>query len=317
MRRILSLICIILPALFVSCGGGAKSSGDTLSVAVLRGPSAVQMIHFIDSVSALKTPSVRFEIYDEPLLLRRQLISGEADFAVLPMSMAALVRNSGLDYRLAAVPLWGSLYLCGTDSDITSVSDLRGRSVSMMAKGLTPDIILRHLLTRSGLSPDADLTLDYRFPTHIDLANAAIAGLTGLCVLSEPYVSQVCAKRDDFLPLVNLASEWTAIEGIPLAETAFLCKGGTPDTLVSAVTAAYAASSLWVSEHPDSAAVLACKYGINPDENAVAASVPRSGFKVVKASDAGEDVYSYLKVLLSANPDAIGGKLPDEEFIVR
>ena len=39
------------------------------------------------------------------------------------------------------------------------------------------------------------LTLDYRYPTHIDLANAVASGQALLRVISEPLVSQVMQKN--------------------------------------------------------------------------------------------------------------------------
>lgn len=314
---------LVLPLfLALSCGTGAGDGTGSapVRVAALRGPSAVEMVQLMDSLRACTDPGIGVEIFDEPLLLRKEMLEGSVDFAVLPLTMASLLYNKGVDYRLAAVPIWGSLYLCGSDSSVHSISDLREKTVSVMQRGMTPDVLLRHLLESEGIDPQKELKLDYRFPSHIDLANAAIAGRSALCVLSEPYLSQVLAANPSFRVLLNLGEEWRRIEEMPLPETAFLCKASLADAedpVVESVIAALERSAGWVRMHPDSAAALAVSFGINPDAGAVEASIPRSGFEVVRAADAGTEIMYYLRVMLQASPDAVGGRLPDERFIVR
>lgn len=320
MRHSLRLIPLLAVLLAVSCRVSPGNDSARIRVAALRGPSAVEMVRLMDSLRCCPDPGMEVLIFDEPLLLRKEMMEGSVDFAVLPLNMAALLYNRGVDYRLAAVPIWGSLYLCGSDTSVRSISDLRGRTVSLMQRGMTPDVLMRHLLESEGIDPDRDLTLDYRFPSHIDLANAAIASRTELCVLSEPYLSQVVAANPSLEVLVDLGAEWRRAEKMPLAETAFLCRGtlaDSSDPAVDSLVTALRRSADWAKVHPDSAAALSVGFGINPDRRAVEASIPRSGFEVVRAADAETEIMYYLRVLLQASPDALGNRLPDERFIVR
>lgn len=309
---------VILALALASCRGG--SGYGVLRLAVLRGPSAVEAVRMIDSLTLCESLDAEVGIFDEPLQLRAEMMKGNVDFAVLPSTMAALMYNKGVDYRIVAVPIWGSLFLCGTDTGVQSPEDLKGRTVNMMARGMTPDILFRHLLEICGIDPDRDLTLDYRFPTHIDLANAAIAGRVEFCVLSEPYLSQVLNANPKLHLLLDLGELWRAREGIPLAETAFLCKGslvGSRDSAIARITGSLRNSAQWVKMCPDSAAALSVKYGINPDAAAVEASIPRSGFDVRGTSEVENEIKNYLKVFLQASPEAVGGIMPDEDFFVR
>ena len=260
--------------------------------------------------------SINVPVLNEPLQVRKMMLDGTADFAVLPSNMAALLYNKGVDYRLVAVSTWGTLYLCGSH-DISSWDDLKGKKVYLMAKGMTPDVLFRHLLVKNGLTPYEDVDLDYRFPTHIDLANATTAGLADLSVISEPYLSYALMKNPSLKILMSLHDEWEKAEDIALPETAFVCKGEIADNdpeLVDDIVRAYRRSAEWVNANVSEAAALAVRHGIIADTAAARNSIPRSNIKVVDAADARHDMENYLKVLYDFDPDIIGGKMLDEEY---
>ena len=285
-------------------------------IASLRGPSSVAMLQLIDSLANASEPTVEVRIFDEPLQVRKMMLEGTSDFAVLPTTMAALLYNRGIPYRLAAVPLWGTLYLCG---EYTPAS-MKGERIYLMAKGMTPDVLFRHLLSSKGLDPEKDVTLDYRFPTHIDLSNAAIAGRAPLCVLSEPYLSLALKSRPNLRIISDLSEEWAVYESVPLAETAFVVRAsfaGGSSARVDSIVQAYARSGEWVKSHPAEAAALAVKYGILPDKEAALASIPRSHIDVVPAREAQEAVKAYLDVFNEMDSRIIGEKMPDEEFYLK
>jgi NitT/TauT family transport system substrate-binding protein len=287
-------------------------------IATLKGPSSMGMICLIDSLAGEEKPVIEVAILDEPIQVRKMMLEGSADFAVLPTNMAAIIYNKGLDYRLIAIPVWGTLYLFGSDSTITGWNDLKGKTIHLMARGMTPDVLFRNLLLKSGIVPDEDITLDYSFPTHIDLANAVAAGRAELGVISEPLVSLVMAKNRNVKPVFDLNFEWKKFHGIPMAQTAFMVKSSLIDDnpeLVEKVVNAYGHSVRRVNADPGIAAELVVKYGILPDRDLAVQSIPRSNLNFVRAKMAEKEIYNYLGIFYDMNPDIIGGKLPDENFI--
>ena len=305
-------------ALFSSCGeNGNEKAENHYVIASLRGPSSMGMLHFIDSLNQLENADVEILVFDEPLQVRKMMLDGSADFANLPTTMAALLYNKGIDYQFAAVPTWGTLYLCGNDSTIHSWNDLKGKKVYLMAKGMTPDVMFRYLLTENGLKPYDDVDLDYRFPTHIDLANATLAGRADLSVISEPYLSMALEKNPSLHILLNLSVEWQKTKGIPLAETAFICRAEIAESqkeTVDAVVQAYAKSVDWVNGNVKEAAQLAVKYGIIDDAVAAENSIPRSHLRVAAAKDVQQQIEDYLRVFYELDPQIIGGKMPNAKF---
>lgn len=310
---------ILLGLFFLLLGAScqrAETNGKQLVIASLRGPSSVGMLHFIDSVSRMENADIDIQIYDEPLQVRKLMLDGSADFAVLPTTMAALLYNKGMDYRVKAVPMWGTLYLCGNDTTIQCWDDLRGKKVYLMAKGMTPDVLFQFLLTQNGLAPYQDVDLDYRFPTHIDLANATMAGRADLSVISEPYLSMALLKNPSLHILFDLDAEWNKVKGVPLAETAFLCRGNLAETKqrIDRIVGAYATSVDWVNAHPAEAAHLAVQYNIIPDSLAAFNSIPRSNLNVVRTDEVRQDLKDYLQVFFDMDAQIIGGQMPNESF---
>jgi NitT/TauT family transport system substrate-binding protein len=306
--------------LLVSCNRSVKSGAENhaYTIATLKGPSSMGMIFMIDSLSKSESGKIKAVIEDEPIQVRKMMLEGTADFAVLPATMAAILYNKGLDYKLIAIPVWGTLYLFGNDTTIGSWQDLKGRTVHVMAKGMTPDVLFRNLLQGNGIIPDAEVSLDYSFPTHIELANAVAAGRAELAVISEPMVSLVMKNSTKGKPILDLNLEWEKLQGMPMAQTAFLVKEALTNEhpqLVEQILTAYENSTRRVNEDPHTAAALIVRYDILPDSLVALQSIPRSNLRFVRANRIETEIQEYLKVFYEMNPEIIGGKLPDENFI--
>ena len=317
--RVLYVFCILSVILLGNCSNrtGRNDQKTVVTIATLKGPSAMGMIKLIDSLDGVEEPGIKVQIVNEPIQVRKMMLDGKADFAVLPTTMAAITYNKGLEYRLIAIPVWGTLFLFGNDSTITRWEDLRHKKVHVMARGMTPDVLFQYLLEKHGLDPQKDITLDYSFPTHIDLANAVAAGRAELGVISEPLVSLVIQKNKQVRAVFDLNSEWEKIQGSPIAQTALLVRDDIIENdprLVEAVLSDYEKSSLWVNQNPDSAAVLIARYGILPNTEVALQAIPGSGLYFVRAREIRSQITDYLNVFYNMNPLIIGEKMPDETF---
>jgi NitT/TauT family transport system substrate-binding protein len=293
---------------------------EYVTLLTLKGPSAMGMIYLIDSPGSTIPKPLNIEILDEPMLVRARILKDKPELAVLPLNMAAILYNKGLPYQVIAIPVWGTLYLLGSGTTINDWPSLKNKRVFLMGKGTTPDILFRYLLGIHGLVPDKDVILDYSFPTHIDLANALSSGRTELAVISEPLVSLVRARNPSILPIMDLNREWAKIfPGNPMMpQTAFL---GRKDFLrdhpdwIRMIGEAWTRSVDLVNLHPDQAAKRIVFHNILPDSAVAARSVNGCNLNFRYASEIIPEIGKYLQVFFTFNPDAVGGKLPDEKFI--
>ncbi|MDX9695580.1 MAG: MqnA/MqnD/SBP family protein [Bacteroidales bacterium] len=317
MRRLLLLTYILLITL-VGCNN--KPSNNKITIATLKGPSAMGMIKMIDSLSNTENSTIEISIYNEPVQIRKLMLENTVDFAILPTTMGAILYNKAITYQLAAIPVWGTLYLFGTDSTIRTWSNLKGKRIHLMGKGMTPDVLFKYLMLKNGIDPDKDVELDYSFPTHIDLANAVAAEKADLAVISEPMVSIVMQKNINVHALFDLNTEWQKVHSeTPIAQTAFLVKSSfakeNTEKLIE-ILEHYKYSTDWVNNNTDSAAALIVKHQILPTIEVAKQSIPRSNLHVEIASKIKPEIYNYLEIFYSLNPAIIGGKIPDDEFII-
>ncbi len=314
------LLWIAIAILIVSCNSSTNNDNSqiTYRIATLKGPSSMGMIKLIDSLKSSTNSKIEVIILNEPIQVRKMMLDGTADFAILPTTMAAIVYNKGMDYQLVGIPVWGTLSLLGIDSTITQWSQLKGKRIHVMAKGMTPDVMFRYLLLKNGVNPDTDVTIDYSFPTHIDMASAVAAGKVELGVLSEPLASQVLQKRSNVRLIFDFNDEWRKQQGSPIAFTAFMVRkdlAKNNSALVDEIANGYEKSSVWVNQNPDSAADLMVKYEVLPNREIALQAIPRSNLKFVRAREIKNQINDYLNVFYQMNPDIVGGKIPDEEFI--
>jgi NitT/TauT family transport system substrate-binding protein len=310
---------LLLLLLIAGCNSGGEKPGE-ITLLTLKGPSAVGMIYLIDSPDGVIPGKLNIEILDEPMIVRARMLKDRPEMTVLPLNMAAILYNKGLPYQLVAVPVWGSLYLFGTDTAITDWESLRNKRIFLMGKGTTPDIVFRFLLERNGLDPERDVTLDYSFPTHIDLANAVGAGIAALAVISEPLVSLARLRNPAVRQILDLNREWQKVfpDEPDLPQTALLARSdfiGEHPGWVRKICDRWAQSTDSVNRYPALAAPGIVASHILPDTTAARLSVPGSHLKFGFASDLRPVIIRYLQVLYNFNPDAVGGKIPDEKFI--
>jgi NitT/TauT family transport system substrate-binding protein len=310
------VLIFLLIVILAGCRSGqVKEPGVTLLT--LKGPSAMGMIYLIDSPAHILPEPINIEILDEPMLVRARMLKDKPEMAVLPLNMGAILYNKGLAYEVIAIPVWGTLYLFGTDSAVKDWALLKGKRIFLMGKGTTPDILFRYLLNLHGLNPDSDVILDYSYPTHIDLANAVSAGQAGLAVIS---VSLAKAKNPAIIQILDLNTEWAqAFPGNPaMPQTALM---GRSDFIrdhpqwVKKIADAWSRSIDEVNLNPEKAAGRIVFHNILPSPDIAVSSIPRCNLKFRFASEIRSEIGQYLQVFFTFNPDAIGGKLPDEKFI--
>jgi NitT/TauT family transport system substrate-binding protein len=160
-HKYITVVIFLLFTLY-SCNESVNKNShkQNVLVATLKGPSAISMVGLIESPESIDTSlKFNFVIKDEPNQVKDLMLKGEPDFAILPATMAAILYNKGIDYKLVAIPVWGTLYLFGTEP-VTNWKELKGKHIYMMGKGFTPDIVFRILLEKNGLITDKDVMFD-------------------------------------------------------------------------------------------------------------------------------------------------------------
>ena len=305
-------VIFFLVSLF-SC---SNKPSDTIRIGILDGPSAVSFVQLIDNPPVIEGKKVQFIIKSEPLQIQALMMKGDLDFAILPTVMAANLYNKGVNYRMLACPIWGTLYLV-TNASLRSFRDMKGQTVSVIGQGTTPDVLLKHILKDKKIK---DVKIDYSYSTNAELAQSLRFGKVKVAVISEPLVSSLLAQD----PRMHIVSKLECEEYMDntdkdiFVQSSFLASENFIDTnpeLVALVCDAYSNSCNFTRDQPEKTAELLVKHRLLPTLAIAKLSLPLCNIRYVGAFALEREVNRYLNVFFEFNPESIGGKLPSENFI--
>jgi NitT/TauT family transport system substrate-binding protein len=293
-----------------------------IRVAALKGPTGIGLVSLMEEASLKKTvDSYDFMLSAAPDDLVAKLSSGEVDIAALPTNLAAsLYQKTNGRVKLLAINTLGVLYILENGSTIKSIADLKGKSIAATGQGAIPEYALNAILNDANLS---DLTTVTYLQEHAELATQAIAGKYNLIMLPEPFVTTVLNKAPQFRIAINLTEAFAAATQKNTGSKSELAMGclvvrtdfaERNTEAIKRFMRAYQASTQWVNAHKDEAGELVAKYTIMADAKAAAKSIPNCNIVFVAGNDMKPMIEPLFKILFTANPKSIGGKLPDDLF---
>ncbi len=249
--------------------------------------------------------------------LAPKLISGEADFAVVPSNLAIMVYNKGAQYQYAGATSWGVLYLASADESVQSWEDLKGKTIAMIGRGLTPDLTLRYLMAQNGLTPDTDVTFEY-VAGATELAPMFLSGKASIALLPEPMLTQVLTKKPETKVVFDIQEEWKkATGGESYPQTAVLIKKEIIESypqLTEAFLTELAASVDFANTDPQTVGTYMEELSDSMKAAIVAKAIPNCNLLFKDAAGAKQALEIYLEKLMEFDPKNIGGKMPDENF---
>lgn len=288
---------------------------EVVRIAALKGPTGLGMVKLFHEKPDL-APGVRTEYfaYPSPDVVIPRLVNGEIDLAALPTNVAVNLYNKKIPYGLAAIIGNGVLYCVSTDPNVKNLETMD--RVQNVAKGSTPEFILRHILEARGLQNRVKVEFRY---APVELAQLLIAGREKTGILPEPFATKVLRARPDARIVSDLQEEWKVLypETPTYPMTALVVKLSflrSHRPLVDSFLSLYRDSQDWVKNHPEEAGVWAAQLSFGIDREDAKDAIPRCNLTFVPAKEAKPVVERFLKVLLQFAPESIGGKLPDPEF---
>lgn len=297
----------------------AQAQKTQMKIAALKGPTGLGMVKLMSDSEAKSTSNeYTFTLASAPDEVVAKLSSGEVDVAAVPTNLAATLYNktSG-KIQLAALNTLGVLSVVTNGETVSSLQDLKGKTVYSSGQGAMPEYVLNYILKQNGLEVGKDVTVEYA-AEHAELAAKVISGEAKIAVLPEPFVTQVTTKNKDVKVALNLTQEWDkAVQnksvltmGSLVVRKEFAEKN---KEAFDAFLKEYKASAEYANSNVKDTAALSEKYDIMPAAVAEKA-IPNCNIVYVDGADLKTKTPDFLKVLFDANPKSIGGKLPGEDF---
>lgn len=170
---------------------------QTVKIATLAGPTGMGMAQMItDGVDLGEGVEADFSVIGSPDQVIASVINKEVQIAALPTNVAAVLYNKTEgEVILGAVNTLGVLYLVVDESEsISTMADLKGKTILASGQGSTPEYVLNYLLTENGLTPGTDVTIDY-VGEHSEVLTQMVAGTATIGLLPEPFVTTIQAKN--------------------------------------------------------------------------------------------------------------------------
>jgi len=323
MKKLLSFVCIIAlcAGTLVACGG--KASPADVNVAVIKGPSSIGMIKLMDEADGgdIKTNNFSFDIYPNADEIVPKIVQGKIDIAAVPANLSAvLYNNTQGKVQVIAVSTLGMLYVVENGKTITSIEDLRGKTIYAGFKGKSPEYDLNYILKKNGIDPEKDLTIEWK-SEHTECVAALTANKNAIAVLPQPFVTTAQMTNENIKIAIDLNKEWEALQG----------KAENPSALITGVVVArrefieqnpdaisdfldhYAASAEYANNNVEGAAALVGKYEIFPEAVARKA-IPYCNITFLDGQIMKEKLIGYLSILFEQNPQSVGGALPNDDF---
>ncbi|MFA5635884.1 MAG: MqnA/MqnD/SBP family protein [Anaerovoracaceae bacterium] len=291
----------------------------TFRVASLKGPTTMGMVKLMnDAEEGAVKHDYQFEIYGTADEIVPKLVNGELDLALVPCNLASVLYNKTEGaVQVAAVNTLGVIYVVESGDTVQSIQDLAGKTVYSTGKGTTPEFALNYVLNQNGIDPEKDITIEYKSEST-EIAAMLETAENAIAVLPQPYVTVVQMQNDKVRVALSLTEEWdkvstesSMVTGVVLARKAFIEEN---TAAFNEFLEEYSASTEYVNANVEEASVWVEKYGIVAKAPIAAKAIPACNITYIDGDEMKARVSGYLQVLFDANPQSVGGALPDDEF---
>ena len=320
------LLCLAL--VLTSCGTTAEETTaaaeettaaekSVINIGLLKGPTGMGAAVLLENnKNGTAAADYNLTLAGAPDVLQSGLINKELDMAALPTNVAAVHNNkTECGVQILAVNTLGVIYLMSNDESITSIADLKGKTILSAGKGTTTQYVLDYILAENQLTVDTDVFVEYA-TEHAEVISKAKSGGYEVILLPEPFVTQMKAQDDSFMVAIDLTTEWKKLGGTELTMGCIAVRTEFAENNPEAVQAFlkdYAASVNAVNADPDAAGTIIEEFDIA--KAAIASkAIPNCNIVCITGEAMKADVSAYLSVLFNSNPQAVGGAVPADSF---
>ena len=322
MKRIFALVLALSLALLCLAPAMAEETektGVTMRVASLKGPTTMGLVKLMqDAEAGLTANDYTFAMEGTADAISPLLIQGELDAAMIPCNLAAvLINRTEGALEIAAINTMGVLYVLENGDTIQSVEDLRGKTIFSTGQGTTPEYALDYVLSRNGIDPDSDVTVEFRSEST-EVASAMLNDAASIAVLPQPFVTSVLMQNENVRVALSLTDEWdkvgdgsAMITGVCAVRKAFAEEH--PEA-VDAFLKEYAASTEYVNANPAEAAKWIAELEIVGNAKIAEAAIPACNIVCITGEEMVTKASGYIDALYEQNPEAVGGKTADESY---
>ncbi len=332
MKKLLTIIlvlCMSMSALFVyGCGYTAEDSDEKskIVVAMPDGAPVLSVYELLKSVDNLDGHPVEYKIVSGAPEIAAGIAKGEVDVAVMPTNVAAKFYNGNTDIKLLSVNVFGCLYLVGSGDLTNGLSGLKGKVLTIIGQGASPDITMKLILDKNNIPYEVSTEavegkVALRYVSQGSDAVALLGnGSTDYAVLGEPVATNATKKlaAKGMKIVLDLQTVWNGLlgetdcftqAGVVLANSVYNDNG-----LISALLAKLESNYDYIISDVANVQATLTEKGSALSGAFSKELIDRCNLKCEKATDIKSKIEKYFSAVYEYDPTFIGGKLPDGGF---
>ena len=300
---------------------GSAEATD-VNVGLIMGPPSMGLGYFMsESENGNTYNNYNFEVAGiDYSAVSASLNDGDYDIATVPSNVAAILYNNDAmkeDVAVIDIGNLGLLYVLTTDPDINKLEDLKGKTVYSIGEGGPPEYTFDFLLDEYNLTDDVNFSFR---PTPFEVVNLLQQEEGAVALLPQPFVEVAKMLVPGLREAIDVTAAWDKLN---------VDSGAESVTTVTVVRRAFLEEHeqaviefLKMAKKPtdyclknvDEAAKWTEKYEtfLNPDIAKTA--IPKCNICTVTGESMKEKLSGFLEIIYNSNPDAVGGKLPDDFY---
>ena len=327
MKKLVSVL-LVLAMVFALAACGQKTEPAPapaepvdMNVYVLAGPTGIGAVNLRAKAEAGEALANNYTVTmtganDEVVAA---VSNGDADIACVATNLAATLYNKTQGgVKVLAVNTLGVLSMLTNGAELTTVADLKGKTIYSPGQGANPEYILRYVLQGNGLDPDKDVNIQF-VSEGSELLSVWQNDPEAIIMAPQPVATTLLMQNEGSAKAFDMTEEWnkvsggdsTLMMGCVIVRTAFLEEH--PEA-VEGFLADYAASIEAAQTDLEGTAALCEQYGIIPKAPLAMKAIPQCGLTYVAGADMKAQLGGYLQVMFDANPKSVGGALPADDF---
>ncbi|MGN0356115.1 MAG: ABC transporter substrate-binding protein [Muricoprocola sp.] len=317
MKKGLRILTACAISVSMLAGGSISAfAEDAVHVGGMKGPTTMGLVQFMNEEETEGDGEYTFQMVTAADELTGAFVAGDVDIALVPANMASILyhKTEG-NVQVIDINTLGVLYLVTADDSISSVADLKGKTVYSTGKGQTPEYVLNYLIGANGLSQD-DVTVEFKSEAT-EVVSALVQDETAIGILPQPFATVACKQNENLKEVCDLTKEWdntgngTLVTGVTIAKKDYI--EANPE-IIDDFLDEHEDSIEEANEDPEKTAELIAAAGIVEKAPVAQAALPKCNLKYMDGEEMKAALSGYLEVLMEQAPESIGGSLPEDDF---
>ena len=296
------------------------SGAAAVRVGSLKGPTSMGLAYLMETAQNGETANTyEFTMAGKADELVGNIANGSLDIALVPANVASVLYNKTQgQVKVIDINTLGVLYVVASDDSISTMEDLKGKTVYMTGKGTTPEFAMNYLLAENGLG-SGEVTMEFKSEAA-EVASILKEDPSAIGVLPQPFASAACMQNPELKTVMDLTEQWDLLNkegnsrmvtGVTIVRTGFLEEH---EDAVEQFLKEHAESAEYTSAEPEQAAQLVADIGIVEKAAMAQKAMPLCNIVCITGEEMKQALSGYLEVLSGQDAKSIGGTLPGDDF---